>query len=161
MQRLIAIVTIFVCIYAIVCTKNSGYGFTASLRVFAKHLALFTMFLLWVTILVTALMITCYSEIGGMLSNSLSANSVVGIKHFVRLVFGADSAFVALHMLALYSIFAGFVSCLILCIGVVVRVAYRRILNNAKAPCVKDRQCFEDFDRQLPPAFKVYSKYNS
>ena len=161
MQSLIPIIAVFVCIYAIVWIKNYGYSFFTSLRIFVKRLALYIMSFSWIIILATVLMIACYSNISGLLKDILSANSIEGIKSFTRLIFGVDSAFVALQMLALYSIMASFVSCLVLSLGVVVRVIYRTILKVSRTSFSDGCQSLDDFESHSVPTFKLYLKYNS
>ena len=161
MQSLIAIVTMLACLYAFVWIKSYGHNFITFMRTVLKRLALCVMSLSWVMVLATFLMIACYSNISGLLKDLLSANSIDGIKSLTRLVFGVDSAFVALQMLALYSVIASFVSCLVLSLGVVVRFTYRTILKVTRASFVKDRHYFGDFSQHSMPTFKLYLKYNS
>ena len=161
MQSLIAIATAFVFVYAIVWIKNYGYSFITSLRILIKRIALHVISFSWVILLATLLMIACYSNISGLLKDLLSANSIVGIKSLVKLVFGVDSAFVALQMLALYSLVASFVSCLVLAVGMVIRVVYLTTLNAVRVHFVEDRQCCETLSQHWMPTFKLYLKYNS
>ena len=161
MQILIAVAAIFVCIYAIVWIENYGYSFFASLRILIKRLALFVMSFSWVMVLATVLMIACYSNISGFLKEVLSANSVAGIKNVVKLLFGVDSAFVALQMLALYSIMASFVSCLVFAVGMIIRVVYLANLKAKRTTFVEDGQCKEESNQHWTPTFKLYLKYNS
>lgn len=161
MQSLIAMATALVFVYAIVWIKNYGYSFITSLRVLIKRLALHVISFSWVIALTTILMIACYSNISVLLKDLLSANSIVGIKSLVRLVFGVDSAFVALQMLALYSIMASFVSSLVFVVGMVVRVVYIATLKVVRTPFVEDRQCSEQPSQHWMPTFKLYLKYNS
>lgn len=161
MQSLIAIVAVVVLAYAIVWTKNYGYSFIAALRVLIKRIALYVISFSWILVLATALMLACYSNISGLLKDVLSTNSVEGIKSLVRLIFGVDSAFVALQMLAIYSIMASFVSCLVFAVGMIIQAIYLTILKIERTTFARDRQCFEEFDQHLMPTFKLYSKYNS
>ena len=161
MQSLIAIAIALCALYAIMWVKNYGYNFIASLRIFVKRLALYVMSLSWIMVLATVLMIACYSNISGLLKELLSANSIDSIKSLARLVFGVDSAFVALQMLALYSVIASFVSCLVLSMGVVVRFTYRTILKVIRMALVEERHCFADCGQHFMPTFKLYLKYNS
>ena len=161
MQGLIAIVAVIVGMYAIIWIKNQGYSFIASLRILIKRLALYVMSFSWVVVLATVFLMSHYANIVGLFKSTLSADSVEGIKSTVRLVFGVDSAFAALQMLAFYSIMASFVSCLVLSLGVVVRIVYRAILKAARTSFVEKRKCFEDFNQHSLPTFKLYLKYNS
>ena len=161
MQSLIAIATAFVFVFAIVWIKNYGYSFITSLRILIKRLALHVISFSWVIALATILMIACYSNISLLLKDLLSANSIVGIKSLVKLVFGVDSAFVALQMLALYSIMASFVSCLVFVVGMVIRVVYIATLKVVRASFIEDRQCREESSQHWFPTFKLYLKYNS
>ena len=161
MQSLIAIVTAFVFVYAIVWIKNYGYSFITSLRVLIKRLALHVISFSWAIVLVTLIMIACYSNISLIFKDLLSANSIVGIKSLVKLVFGVDSAFVALQLLALYSIMASFVSCLVFVVGMVIRVVYLATLKVVRAPFIEDKQCREKTSQQWMPTFKLNLKYNS
>lgn len=161
MQSLIAIALALVIVYAIIWMKDRGYSFVVSLRIFVKRLALYVMSLSCITVLATVLMIACYSNISGLFSDVLSTNSIEGIKSLTRLIFGVDSAFAALQMIAFCSIMASFVSCLVFAFGVVVVAVYRAVLKVSRTAFVKNRQCFEDFDKHLMPTFKLYLKYNS
>ena len=161
MQSLLAIATVFVFVYAIVWIKNYGYSFLASLQVLIKRLALCVLSFSWIMVLATILMIACYSNISGLLKEILSANSVEGIKSMVKLLFGVDSAFVALQMLALYSIMASFVSCLVFAVGMIIRVIYLANLKVARTTFVEDGQCLEESNQHWMPTFKLYLKYNS
>lgn len=161
MQSLIVIFAVFICIYSIVWIKNYGHSFIADLRIFIKRLALHVMSFSWVMVLVTVLMIACYSDICSLLQNLLSANSFEDIKSLIHLTFGVDSAVVVLQMLALYSLITSFVSCLVFAVGMIILVAYRAILKVSKANFVDDTNCPEYCNRHSIPTFKVYLKYNS
>ena len=161
MQSLIAIAAVIVCVYAVVRIRNYGYSFIASLLIFVKRLARCIMSLSWAMIVATVLMIACYSNLSGFLKEILSANAIEGLKSFARIIFGVDSAFAALQMLAFYSLMASFVSCLVLTLGVVVQVVYRAILKVTRASFVEESQSIDNFNQQSLPAFKVYLKYNS
>lgn len=160
MQSLIAVAAVFA-LYAIVWCKNYGYSFVASLRLFVKRLALCVMSFSWGVVLVAVFLLSHYSNITGLLENSLSAHSLEGIKSLTRLIFGVDSAFAALQMLAVYSLMAGFVSCLVLSFGVIIRVAYRTVLKVSRTDFVEDRQYFANYSQHSMPTFKLYLKYNS
>ena len=161
MQSLLAIIAVLVFVYAVFWIKNHSYNFIAFLRVFVKRLALCVMSLSWIMIVAAILMIACYANISCLLKDILSANSIDGLKGLLRLVFGVDSAFTALQLLALYSIMASFVSCLVLSVGVVFRFIYRTVLKVTRTTHIDDCQCFEDSEQHSIPAFKLYLKYNS
>ena len=161
MQGLITIAAAFIVVYAFVWFKNSGYSLFAFLRVFVKRIALYVMSFSWIIILATIFMIAHYSNISGLLKDVLPASSIEGMKGLMRFVFGVDSAFTALQMLALYSIMASFVSCLVLAVGMVVRIIYIATLKAVRAPFVEDRQCSEQASQHWMPTFKLYLKYNS
>ena len=160
MQGLIAIIAVFMLLYAIDWIKNHEYCFIISLRVFVKRVALYVMSFSWGLILATILMVLCYSNLSEIFKELLSANSIYVLKSLVRFVFGVDSAFVALQMLAIYSIMASFVSCLVLAVCMVIRIIYFTILKIERTPLFEDEQCCE-VDYVLMPSFKLYLKYNS
>lgn len=161
MQSLLFVLTVFVCIYSIAWIKTNGYSFLISLRILIKRLALYVMSFSWIMILATALMIACYSNISGLLKDVLSANSIASLKTIVKLFFGVDSAFAALQMLALYSIMASFVSCLVFAVGMIINIVYLTHLKVSRTTFDGNRQNFEDLDWHWTPTFKLYSKYNS
>ena len=115
----------------------------------------------WLAVLAVLIVIACYSNISYLLKEVLSANSVSSIKSVVRFVFGVDSAFMALQMLALYSVMLSFVSCLALSVGLVVRFVYRTVLKVSRSAFVEDKDCFESCVQRVKPTFELNLKYIS
>lgn len=161
MRNLLAIVAVFALIYALVWSKKYGYNAVAYLRTFVKRAAVFIMSFSWLAVLAVLIVIACYSNISYLLKEVLSANSVSSIKGVVRLIFGVDSAFMALQMLALYSVMLSFVSCLALSVGLVVRFVYRTVLKVSRATFVEDKDCFESCVQRVKPTFELNLKYIS
>ena len=161
MQSLIVIIAAIMCVYAVIWIKNYGYSFIASLRVFVKRLARCIMSLSCALVVATILMIACYSNLTGILKDILSANAIENLKSFARIIFGVDSAFAALQMLAFYSLMASFVSCLVLSLGVIVQFVYRAILKVTRSTFVEENESYEELNQHFLPTFKLYLKYNS
>lgn len=161
MHNLIAIFAVFAIIYAFVWYKNCGYNAAAFMRMFVKRVAVGVMTFSWVIVLAVVFVLACYSNISELLKGLLSANSISNIKGLTRLVFGVDSVFVALQMLALYSVMVSFVSCLALSVGLIVRIVYRTILKVTRTTFSEDRQDFDNYSQHTMPTFKLYLKYNS
>ena len=163
MQSLIVITAVLIGCYVIVWIKNHRHNFTTSLRALSKRFARRVMSCSWVIALMAIVLIVCYPNASGFLKEMLSAQSVRDIKSLTRVVFGVDSSFVALQMLAIYSIMASFVSCLVLSGGAIVRVVYTTVskLTRASSVDVDCSGCFEDFAPHLTPTFKLYLRFNS
>ena len=163
MQSLLIIAAVFIGCYAIIWIKNHRHNFAASLRTLCKRCARCVMSFSWVIGVAAILLIACYPNVSGLLKEILSAQSVRDVKSLTRLIFGVDSSFVALQMLAMYSIITSLVSCLLLSVGVIVRVVFVTTFKAAGSiPAdIQDGRCFEDFTPHVTPSFKLFSRYNS
>lgn len=161
MQSLIAIAAVLVIVYAVHLARRSGYNFISFMRICVKRLVLYIMSFSCIVVFATVLMLACYSNISELLNEVLSINSVNSIKSLIRLVFGVDSAFVALQMLAIYSLMASFISCLLFSVGLTIRFVYRTFLSYGLTVLTKKEQDCDSSVQHVKPSFKLYLKYNS
>ena len=161
MQSLLAIAAACVLCYAFLWAKNNRYNVIAFLRTFVKRAALFVMSFSWIMVLAAFLILACYSNISELLKEVLSANAVSNVKGMLHLMFGVDSAFAAMQMLALYSLVASFVSCLALTVGLIIYNVYKTILKVERSAYADDGQDFAECSQHARPAFKLYTKFNS
>lgn len=161
MQSLIAVLAVFITVCALVYTKNRGFNVVASLRVFVRRLAVYVMSFSWIVVLASIFVLACYSDITGLLKEVLSASSVSGLKSCLKLIFGVDSAFMALQMLALYSLMVGFVSCLALSIGLTTRFVYKAIMRIVRTSSSDEEINYSVRACHSAPTFKIFQKYNS
>lgn len=161
MQSLIAVLAVFITVCTLVYTKNRGFNVVASLRVFVRRLAVYVMSFSWIVVLASVFVLACYSDITGLLKEVLSASSVSGLKSCLKLIFGVDSAFMALQMLALYSLMVGFVSCLALSIGLTTRFVYKAIMRTVRTSSSDEEINYGVRACHSAPTFKIFQKYNS
>lgn len=161
MQSLIAVLAVFITVCTLVYTKNRGFNVVASLRVFVRRLAVYVMSFSWIVVLASVFVLACYSDITGLLKEVLSASSVSGLKSCLKLIFGVDSAFMALQMLALYSLMVGFVSCLALSIGLTTRFVYKTIMRIVRTSSSDEEINYGVRACHSTPTFKIFQKYNS
>lgn len=165
MQSLIAVLAVFITVCTLVYTKNRGFNVVASLRVFVRRLAVYVMSFSWIVVLASIFVLACYSDITGLLKEVLSASSVSGLKSCLKsclkLIFGVDSAFMALQMLALYSLMVGFVSCLALSIGLTTRFVYKAIMRIVRTSSSDEEINYSVRACHSTPTFKIFQKYNS
>ena len=161
MQSLIAVLAVFITVCTLVYTKNRGFNVVASLRVFVRRLAVYVMSFSWIVVLASVFVPACYSDITGLLKEVLSASSVSGLKSCLKLIFGVDSAFMALQMLALYSLMVGFVSCLALSIGLTTRFVYKAIMRIVRTSSSDEEINYGVRACHSTPTFKIFQKYNS
>lgn len=161
MQSLIAVLAVFITVCTLVYTKNRGFNVVASLRVFVRRLAVYVMSFSWIVVLASVFVLACYSDITGLLKEVLSASSVSGLKSCPKLIFGVDSAFMALQMLALYSLMVGFVSCLALSIGLTIRFVYKTIMRIVRTSSSDEEINYGVRVCHSAPTFKIFQKYNS
>ena len=161
MQSLIAVLAVFITVCTLVYTKNRGFNVVASLRVFVMRLAVYVMSFSWIVVLASVFVLACYSDITGLLKEVLSASSVSGLKSCLKLIFGVDSAFMALQMLALYSLMVGFVSCLALSIGLTIRFVYKTIMRIVRTSSSDEEINYGVRVCHSAPIFKIFQKYNS
>ena len=161
MQILIAVIAAVICVQAIVWIKIHRHSLIASLRTLLKRFARHVMSFSGAIFLTLIVIISCYSNISDLLKVLLPADSVDGIKDLIHISFGVDSALALLQMLALYSIMASFVSCLVLSVGVIIFVVYTIFLKTTRSTLLAEGQHFEEFAPHATPAFKLYLKYNS
>ena len=161
MQSLIAVLAVFITVCNLVYTKNRGFNVVASLRVFVRRLAVYVMSFSWIVVLASVFVLACYSDITGLLKEVLSASSVSGLKSCLKLIFGVDSAFMALQMLALYSLMVGFVSCLALSIGLTTRFVYKTIMRIVRTSSSDEEINYGVRVCHSAPTFKIFQKYNS
>ena len=158
MQSLIAVLAVFITVCTLVYTKNRGFNVVASLRVFVRRLAVYVMSFSWIVVLASVFVLACYSDITGLLKEVLSASSVSGLKSCLKLIFGVDSAFMAL---ALYSLMVGFVSCLALSIGLTTRFVYKAIMRIVRTSSSDEEINYSVRACHSAPTFKIFQKYNS
>ncbi len=161
MQSLIAVLAVFITVCTLVYIKNRGFNVVASLRVFVRRLAVYVMSFSWIVVLASVFVLACYSDITGLLKEVLSASSVSGLKSCLKLIFGVDSAFMALQMLALYSLMLGFVSCLALSIGLTTRFVYKTIMRIVRTSSSDEEINYGVRACHSTPTFKIFQKYNS
>ena len=161
MQSLIAVLAVFITVCTLVYTKNRGFNVVASLRVFVRRLAVYVMSFSWIVVLASVFVLACYSDITGLLKEVLSASSGIGLKSCLKLIFGVDSAFMALQMLALYSLMVGFVSCLALSIGLTIRFVYKTIMRIVRTSSSDEEINYGVRVCHSAPIFKIFQKYNS
>ena len=161
MQSLIAVLAVFITVCTLVYTKNRGFNVVASLRVFVRRLAVYVMSFSWIVVLASVFVLACYADITGLLKEVLSASSVSGLKSCLKLIFGVDSAFMALQMLALYSLMVGFVSCLALSIGLTIRFVYKTIMRIVRTSSSDEEINYGVRVCHSAPIFKIFQKYNS
>lgn len=161
MQSLIAVLAVFITVCTLVYTKNRGFNVVASLRVFVRRLAVYVMSFSWIVVLASVFVLACYSDITGLLKEVLSASSVSGLKSCLKLIFGVGSAFMALQMLALYSLMVGFVSCLALSIGLTTRFVYKAIMRIVRTSSSDEEINYGVRACHSTPTFKIFQKYNS
>ena len=161
MQSLIAVLAVFITVCTLVYTKNRGFNVVASLRVFVRRLAVYVMSFSWIVVLASVFVLACYSDITGLLKEVLSASSVSGLKSCLKLIFSVDSAFMALQMLALYSLMVGFVSCLALSIGLTTRFVYKAIMRIVRTSSSDEEINYGVRACHSTPTFKIFQKYNS
>ncbi len=161
MQSLIAVLAVFITVCTLVYTKNRGFNVVASLRVFVRRLAVYVMSFSWIVVLASVFVLACYSDITGLLKEVLSASSVSGLKSCLKLIFGVDLAFMALQMLALYSLMVGFVSCLALSIGLTIRFVYKTIMRIVRTSSSDEEINYGVRVCHSAPTFKIFQKYNS
>ncbi len=161
MQSLIAVLAVFITVCTLVYIKNRGFNVVASLRVFVRRLAVYVMSFSWIVVLASVFVLACYSDITGLLKEVLSASSVSGLKSCLKLIFGVDSAFMALQMLALYSLMVGFVSCLALSIGLTTRFVYKAIMRIVRTSSSDEEINYGVRACHSAPTFKIFQKYNS
>ena len=161
MQSLIAVLAVFITVCTLVYTKNRGFNVVASLRVFVRRLAVYVMSFSWIVVLASVFVLACYSDITGLLKEVLSASSVSGLKSCLKLIFGVDSAFMALQMLALYSLMVGFVSCLALSIWLTIRFVYKTIMRIVRTSSSDEEINYGVRVCHSAPIFKIFQKYNS
>lgn len=161
MQSLIAVLAVFITVCTLVYTKNRGFNVVASLRVFVRRLAVYVMSFSWIVVLASVFVLACYLDITGLLKEVLSASSVSGLKSCLKLIFGVDSAFMALQMLALYSLMVGFVSCLALSIGLTTRFVYKAIMRIVRTSSSDEEINYGVRVCHSAPTFKIFQKYNS
>ncbi len=161
MQSLIAVLAVFITVCTLVYTKNRGFNVVASLRVFVRRLAVYVMSFSWIVVLASVFVLACYSDITGLLKEVLSASSVSGLKSCLKLIFGVDSAFMALQMLALYSLMVGFVSCFALSIGLTTRFVYKAIMRIVRTSSSDEEINYGVRACHSAPTFKIFQKYNS
>ena len=163
MQSLLIVAALLLVCYVIVWIRDHRHNLLASLRSAAKNFARRIMSFSWIIAAAAVLLLACYPNVSGFLKEILSAQSVRDVKSLVRIIFGVDSSFVALQMLAMYSIITSLVSCLLLSMGVIVRVIYVAALKVAKfvSVDVDGRGCDDDFAPHQAPTFKLYLRYNS
>lgn len=161
MQSLIAVGVVSAILYLIYLAKNYGKNLIAFTRVFVKRAALYMMSFSWIIVIAAVLMLACYSGLSGLLKDILSVNSVDSIKGLVRLIFGVDSAFVALQTVALYSLMLSFVSCLCLSVGLVVRFVHGIFLKTIGKTLNENEKRQKFSALHITPTFKLYLKYNS
>ena len=161
MQSLIAVLAVFITVCTLVYTKNRGFNVVASLRVFVRRLAVYVMSFSWIVVLASVFVLACYSDITGLLKEVLSASSVSGLKSCLKLIFGVYSAFMALQMLALYSLMVGSVSCLALSIGLTTRFVYKAIMRIVRTSSSDEEINYGVRACHSAPTFKIFQKYNS
>lgn len=161
MHILIAVAAALIAVFAIISVKNSACGFACFLRAFVKRMAAYIMSLSWLAVISSVFIMACYPDISNFLKDAVSANFVYCIKSVVRFVFGVDSAVAALQFIALYSMIASFVSCLILSAGQIIKSVFKAVLKPEGTVFAEDGRRVEDCGRQFMPAFKVFLKFNS
>lgn len=161
MQSLIAVLAVFITVCTLVYTKNRGFNVVASLRVFVRRLAVYVMSFSWIVVLASVFVLACYSDITGLLKEVLSASSVSGLKSCLKLIFGVDSAFMALQMLALYSLMVGFVSCLALSIGLTIRFVYKTIMRIVRTSSSDEEINYGVRVCHSAPTFKIFQDRKS